>query len=302
MTKNTLLHIYHPAVTSGINYLNPLYEALEITSIVMLIMIVLEYLQLWRIRHVKKQNRRMGESTTVQTLFGGILGFIPGCVGGLTSVSLYTHGTIRFAALITASFTALGDDAFRMLGIMPKELLWLAPIMLALGFLAGFIIDKIPFFHKLSTQSKEHIRSHNEDHHHAEGRGKHFVVVHLWEHVIKKHFLPIFLWTLGTLYAFEIILYYFDLEAWVKADKLHVFYMLLTAIAIGWIPQSGPHFIFAQMWMTSVVPFGIFFANAIVQDVHTSLILLAESRKQFLYLKTIKSIVALLVCGTLLII
>jgi hypothetical protein len=297
--NNFLLHIYTPTVTNGINYLYPLYETLEVTSIVMLILIVLEYVQLWRIRHAKQQ-RRVSENTTVQTLFAGILGFIPGCVGGLASVSLYTHGTIRFAALITASFTALGDDAFRMIGIMPKELLWISPILLALGFLVSFIIDKISFFHNFSTPSKAHIHSHHEDHH-PQGRSKHFIIAHLWQHVIKKHFLPIFLWTLGTFYAFEIILHYFDLETWINADKLHVFYMLLTAIAIGWIPQSGPHFIFAQMWITSVIPFGVFFANAIVQDGHTSLVLLAESRKQFFYLKGIKSVVALVLCGILLI-
>jgi hypothetical protein len=174
------------------------------------------------------------------------------------------------------------------------------PILLLTGFTAGFFIDRIRFFHNFHTHSEKHIHTHEADHAHAY-HGKHFIVAHLWGHVIKKHFLPVFLWTLGTLYAFEFLLYYFDLETWLHSDPSHIFYMLLIAIVIGWIPQSGPHFIFAQMWISSLVPFGIFLANAIVQDGHTSLILLAESRRQFLWLKAIKSAVALALCGALLI-
>jgi hypothetical protein len=285
------------------NFLNPLYETLEITAIVMVIMMMLEYIQLWRMRHKKhKHYGKAKKSAAVQTLLTGILGFIPGCVGGLTAVSLYTHSTVRFGALLAASFTALGDDMFRMIGIMPLKLLWLMPLLLLIGFIIGFFIDRIRFFHNFSTHSAEHIHSHEADHTHTEHHSKHFIIAHLWGHVIKKHFLPVFLWTLGTLYVFKFLLYYFDLETWLHSDPSHIFYILLIAVATGWIPQSGPHFIFAQMWISSLIPFGIFLANAIVQDGHTSLILLAESRKQFLWLKTIKSIVALTICGILLII
>ncbi|MDR0763932.1 MAG: arsenic efflux protein [Bacteroidales bacterium] len=286
------------------NYLNPLYEATELTLIVMVIMMALEYIQLWRMRHRhnKQHNRRtiLKRSPALQTFLTGILGFIPGCAGGLAAVSLYAHGTVRFGALLAASFTALGDDMFRMIGIMPVELLWLMPLLLLTGFTAGFFLDRIKFFHNFHTHSAKHIHSHEADHTHAEHQGKHFVTVHLWGHVIKKHFIPIFLWTLGTLYVFEFLLYYFDLETWLHSNPSHIFYILLIAIAIGWIPQSGPHFIFAQMWVSSFIPFSIFLANAIVQDGHTSLILLAESRKQFIFLKAIKSIIALAICSILL--
>jgi hypothetical protein len=285
-------------MTPTFNYIHPLLETLEITCLVMVIMMTLEYIQLWRMRAGKKSKSIIGKTTTAQTFLTGILGFIPGCAGGLAAVSLYTHGTVRFGALLAASFTALGDDAFRMIGIMPVELLYILPLLLAIGFAVGFFIDRMKLFHNFSTTSTEHIHSHKDDH--EKHHGHHFIVVHLWGHVIKKHFLPIFLWTLGTLYTFEVLQYYFDLGAWIKADSTHLFYMLLIAVAIGWIPQSGPHFIFAQLWVSSLVPFGIFLANAIVQDGHTSLILLAESRKQFLWLKGIKSVVALTLCGVLL--
>jgi hypothetical protein len=265
----------------------------------MVIMMTLEYIQLWRMRHKRHRHCTTKKMPAIQMLFTGILGFIPGCVGGLTAVSLYTHGTVSFAALLVASFTALGDDMFRMIPIMPVQLLWLMPALLLMGLTAGFFIDRIHFFHNFHTHSAKHIHLHEADHSPVHNE-KHFVIAHLWGHVIKKHFLPVFLWTAGTLYVFEFLLYYFDLKVWINSNPLHIFYMLLIAIVIGWIPQSGPHFIFAQMWISSTVPFGIFLANVIVQDGHTSLILLAESRKQFLWLKAIKSVIALILCGVLL--
>ena len=46
---------------------------------------------------------------------------------------------------------------------------------------------------------------------------------------------------------------------------------------------------------SSVIPASVFWANAIVQDGHTSLLLLAESRRKYVLLKSIKSGLALLV-------
>ena len=114
--------------------------------------------------------------------------------------------------------------------------------------------------------------------------------------MLKKHFPSIFLWTLGTLYLITLLQHHIDLGAWVSADLSHIGLMLLAAILIGWIPQSGPHYLFIQLYFTSAIPFGVFFANAIVQDGHTSLLLLAESRRRYVLLKSLKSLIAL-VCG-----
>ena len=125
---------------------------------------------------------------------------------------------------------------------------------------------------------------------------EHFLQEHLWNHLLKKHFPAIFLWTLGTLYLITLLQHHIDLGAWVSADLSHIGLMLLAAILIGWIPQSGPHYLFIQLYFTSAIPFGVFFANAIVQDGHTSLLLLAESRRRYVLLKSLKSLIAL-VCG-----
>ena len=71
--------------------------------------------------------------------------------------------------------------------------------------------------------------------------------------------------------------------------------IIIWAILIGIIPQSGPHLIFLILFANGDLPLGIFLANCIVQDGHGALPLLAESRKAFIISKGIKIIIALLI-------
>ena len=63
--------------------------------------------------------------------------------------------------------------------------------------------------------------------------------------------------------------------------------MMALAILVGIIPESGPHLIFITLFTRGQIPFSILMANSIVQDGHGMLPLLAESRKQFVYVKLI---------------
>jgi len=119
----------------------------------------------------------------------------------------------------------------------------------------------------------------------------HFLEDHLWGHIIKKHFPRIFLWTLGILIVIAVSLHYFNLEDLIKSNKLP---FILLAILIGYIPVSGPHLIFVSLFAQGVLPFSLLLTNSIVQDGHGSLPLLAESKKSFIKLKIIKTVIALL--------
>jgi hypothetical protein len=120
----------------------------------------------------------------------------------------------------------------------------------------------------------------------------HFLEDHLWEHVIKKHFLKLFLWTLGSLVVIALIYHNFNVELWVH-DNL--FYVLLISVLIGIIPISGPHVIFITLFATGAVPFSILLANSIVQEGHGGLPLIAESKKSFVAIKLIKIFLALVI-------
>jgi hypothetical protein len=120
----------------------------------------------------------------------------------------------------------------------------------------------------------------------------HFLEEHLWQHLIKKHFLKIFLWTFGALFFIEIFQSYLHLEGWIKSNQLII---LLLALVIGIIPESGPHLIFVTLFMSGAIPFTTLLASSIVQDGHGALPLLAESKKSFFLAKGINILVGLLV-------
>jgi len=118
---------------------------------------------------------------------------------------------------------------------------------------------------------------------------EHLVKEHLWEHIIRKHFLSIFLWTFGALFVIQVGLHYFDLEQLISEN---IPWMVLLAVLVGIIPESGPHLLFVTLFATGVVPFSVLLASSISQDGHASLPLLAESKRSFLKAKIVNVLVA----------
>ena len=120
----------------------------------------------------------------------------------------------------------------------------------------------------------------------------HFVEEHLWEHIVCKHLPSIFAWTFGVLLVIGILFRFLDLESWISDNTA---LMILLAIAVGLIPESGPHLVFVTLFASGVIPFPVLLANSIVQDGHASLPLLADSKSAFLKAKAVKVGIALIV-------
>lgn len=120
---------------------------------------------------------------------------------------------------------------------------------------------------------------------------EHFLEEHIWEHIIKKHFLKIFLWTFGALLVIHLMIDYIHLEEWMRAN---IYILLVIAVLVGVIPESGPNLIFVIFYFNGAIPFSILLANSIVQDGHGALPLLAESKKSFFLMKLINMVVAFL--------
>ena len=120
----------------------------------------------------------------------------------------------------------------------------------------------------------------------------HFVEDHLWNHIIRRHLLAIFLWTAGVLLVVGIGLQYVSIDKWISKNTA---LMIILATLIGIIPESGPHMIFVTLYATGLIPLPVLLASSISQDGHSSLPLIAESRKSFLWAKLINCAVALAV-------
>ncbi len=122
----------------------------------------------------------------------------------------------------------------------------------------------------------------------------HFLEKHLWGHILKKHFLRVFLWSFGTLLVFNYLDAHLNLSSVINNN---IWLVLIIAVFVGIIPESGPHFIFVILFAGGTLPFSILLANSIVQDGHGSLPLIAETQKGFFLVKAINIIVGLLVGG-----
>jgi hypothetical protein len=184
-----------------------------------------------------------------------------------------------------------------------RAILILGLLLFLLGLFTG------QFGHGAFEISGQHETSHKHDH---EGIGievglfallaiftlyillwvdEHFLEDHLWNHIIKKHFLRIFLWTIGALTVITLLLHFVDLEPWLAKNHL---ILLMVAVLVGIIPESGPHLLFVTLYFSGQIPFSVLLANSIVQDGHSALPLLAESKKSFFLVKGINLAIGLL--------
>lgn len=386
-----------------------LQQTLIITTLVLGMMMVIEFIN---VRTGGLWSKKLQTKPWIQILFAIVMGFIPGCLGTYTVVSLYIHRVVNFPALMAALITTTGDEAFFMFSLFPEKALLINLILIGIAIVVATLLqvtmknkfvglrDKEMSFpihenescshthhHKhhniksniknisfvrallitlsvgvlvlvlsgvidgshhlnllMGGQTEEsvihsmeshqiedstclhidcHNHSHNHNHNHNHGHShshdhggeadwirfiliilftailiivvvaeEHFLEEHMWEHVIKVHLPKIFLWTFGVILCLTIINNYINIHDIIDTKP---FIVLLIAILIGIIPQSGPHLIFLILFANGDLPLGIFLANCIVQDGHGALPLLAESRKAFIVSKGIKIIIALLI-------
>lgn len=378
-----------------------LQQTLIITTLVLGMMMVIEFIN---VRTGGLWSKKLQTKPWIQILFAIVMGFIPGCLGTYTVVSLYIHRVVNFPALMAALITTTGDEAFFMFSLFPEKALLINLILIGIAIVVATLLqvtmknkfvglrDKEMSFpihenescshthhhkhhniksniknisfvrallitlsvgvlvlvlsgvidgshhlnllmggqteesvihsmesHQIEDSTCLHIDCHNHNHNHGHSHDhggeadwirfiliilftviliivvvaeEHFLEEHLWEHVIKVHLPKIFLWTFGVILCLTIINNYINIHDIIDTKP---FIVLLIAILIGIIPQSGPHLIFLILFANGDLPLGIFLANCIVQDGHGALPLLAESRKAFIISKGIKIIIALLI-------
>jgi len=121
---------------------------------------------------------------------------------------------------------------------------------------------------------------------------EHFLEEHFWNHVIKKHFIKIIVWTSIILAGVQILNHFVHIQDFVSNNYI---LLLIFAVLVGIIPESGPHVIFFTLYISGTIPLSILLANSIVQDGHAALPLFAENKKAFLKVKIINIVIGFLV-------
>ena len=275
----------------------------ETLSICLLVMLMMTLIEVFNVTTRGKLFNRLSVSRVGQVVLCAILGVTPGCLGGFAGVSLYTHRMVGFGALLAMLIATAGDESILMLSLFPGKAMAMFAGLFCLAVIVGIITEYI-----LDKSGKRHLKDdrHIDDNfeihecdeegheeHHEEGfRHKivHFLTDHLWKHVIKRHLPSIFAWTFGVLLAVGLLSAYVDIEAWIKGNTG---IMILIAVLVGLIPQSGPHIVFVTMFANGLLPFSVLLANTISQDGHACLPLIAENKRSFAYAKLLKSVLAI---------
>ena len=120
--------------------IDALRAAVLITGMVVIMMMMIESLN---ISSGGRFFQRLQRSKFGQIVVSALLGWIPGCLGGFASVSLFSHGMISFGALVAMLIATSGDEAFVMLTLFPGKALLISAVILAVGIAAGVLIDYV---------------------------------------------------------------------------------------------------------------------------------------------------------------
>ena len=142
-----------------------LRAAILITGMVVMMMMMIESLN---ITSGGRFFERLRGSKFGQIVVSALLGWIPGCMGGFASVSLFSHGMISFGALVAMLIATSGDESFVMLTLFPGKALWISLLILVIGIVVGVLIDYVgpklglkPY----ALKSCDEMQLHEEDKH-----------------------------------------------------------------------------------------------------------------------------------------
>lgn len=151
--------------------IDALRAAILITGMVVMMMMMIESLN---ISSGGRFFEKLRGSKFGQIVVSALLGWIPGCMGGFASVSLFSHGMISFGALVAMLIATSGDEAFVMLTLFPGKALWISLLILAIGILVGVLIDYVgprlgmkPYALKSCDEMQIHEEDIHEKHVHA---------------------------------------------------------------------------------------------------------------------------------------
>lgn len=263
-----------------------LKESTKVSLFVLLMMIAVDFINVktkGKLESILQRGRKWK-----QYFISSLLGSAPGCLGSFAGVSLYIHGMISFGALTGLMLATAGDEQFVMLAVIPDTAILLFAILFLLGIFAGYLTDLLIKKFRIATCTDCEIKQF----HPGEEGYKHYLIDHVWKHIIKGHLFRIFLWTFGALLVIKFGMSAVDLKS-ITSD--YTFLLLLFSALLGIIPESGPHLIFVMLFAEGMIPFSVLITSSIVQDGHGMLPMLSYSVKDSLRIKAFNMVFGLTV-------
>jgi hypothetical protein len=262
-----------------------LFHALEITAIVFVMMLIIDWVDVQTRGKIPKliANRRR-----YQYLVAGFLGITPGCMGAYMNVSLYMHGYLSLGAIVGGMIATNGEASLVMFAQFPRTALILHIVMFFLAIAYAAMVDQIVG----RFQIKHQLECESLTYHDDEKSIMHYIKAHIWQHIIKKHTIRIFLWTFFAIWLVHLGMHFFDIATFAKNNPQLI---LLTAVLVGIIPDVAPQFIFVFMYSQGLIPFSILLTSSIVQNGHAMLPLLSYSIRDTIIIKTFNVVIGLII-------
>jgi len=266
-----------------------LKEAVNVTLLVLIMMIVIDFLD---VKSRGRFHKFIEDNRLRQYVATSFLGVMPGCLGSFLNVSMYVHGFLSFGAIAAGMIATSGDEAFVMLAQFPLQALMLFGILFVIAIPLGWLSDlAIKKLNIKTCKDCEMTEFHSVKEEKSPG---HYLRAHVWNHIIKKHIWRVFLWTFFAMLIVGVGLEYWSLEGFIKENLGLV---LILSVLIGIIPESGPHLVFVMLFAQGVIPFSVLLASSISQDGHGLLPLLSYSLRDTMLIKLFNVIAALIVGG-----
>ena len=134
--------------------MHPVWDIIQntvvITAFVAMMMLAIEYLNVITRGHAVDRllNRRAKGYVA-----GVLLGLTPGCLGAFVMVSLYAHRRVSIGAIVATMIATSGDEAFVLLGLVPRTALIMFAGMGVLGLIAGWVTDRVLLRNHRSNQA-----------------------------------------------------------------------------------------------------------------------------------------------------
>ena len=263
-----------------------LKAAFKISLIIFFLMIISEYLVT---RYKDQIIRLMLKNKRTGYILSSLFGTLPGCTGVFAMDSLYMAGYLSFGGIIAALVATMGDETFLLISLAVNGtismdiIIMLISSMFVLGIVAGFLADIAVKKTGLKLHRTCEIKIHKK-YCKSEFNLKHFAKEHIYNHIIRKHMLKIFIWIAIAVFMIEMINSNIQITEFLSTGTSMI-YILLAASLIAILPISGPNIIILTMFATGMVPFSVLLANSLIQDGHGLLPILGYSVSDALKIK-----------------
>ena len=99
--------------------------------------------------------QRIEKSKKAQPIIGAFLGLTPGCGGAIFVMPLFPRGQVSFGTVVATLIATMGDSAFVLMTVMPKQYLLVSAISFVVAVISGYLVDLLPTGERLWQQYQD---------------------------------------------------------------------------------------------------------------------------------------------------